>query len=65
MTTTATSSLRARLLQPQPADAYTLAFFRIGFGLLMCVSLLRFALKGWIYSQYILPRVYFPFYGFE
>jgi len=69
MTTTATkpawAHIRARLLQPRPEAAYTLAFFRVGFGVLMCYSLLRFALKGWIYELYIQPQIYFPFYGFE
>ncbi|MBL0910988.1 MAG: HTTM domain-containing protein [Bacteroidia bacterium] len=68
MTTTATKhvafSLRA-WREPDPGAAWTLAFFRLGFGLLMCLSLLRFAGKGWIYELYVLPKVYFPFYGFE
>lgn len=67
MTTTATNPQRffGLLLRPRPEAAYTLAFFRMGFGLLMAVSLLRFALKGWIYDLYIFPTFYFPFYGFE
>lgn len=69
MTTTATNFSRKnifeKLIHPNPDAAYSLAFFRIGFGILMCYSLIRFALKGWIYELYILPKVYFPFYGFE
>lgn len=67
MTTTATkpTGLFGLLWQSRPEAAYTLAFFRIGFGILMAVSLLRFALKGWIYDLYIFPSFYFPFYGFE
>lgn len=67
MTTTATrpAGILARLLHARPEAAYTLAFFRMGFGLLMAISLLRFALKGWIYELYIFPHYYFPFYGFE
>ncbi len=42
-----------------------LVVFRIAFGLLMFVSIARFILKGWVYQMYILPKMYFPFYGFE
>lgn len=42
-----------------------LVIFRIAFGLLMCLSITRFILKGWVYSMYIAPKLYFPFYGFE
>ena len=59
------NSIFGKLFEPNPDAAYSLAFFRIGFGALMCFSLVRFALKGWIYDLYILPKVYFPFYGFE
>lgn len=65
MTTTATKQAGNPLLAPHPEGAYTLAFFRIGFGLLMAFSLIRFALKGWIYELYIFPVFHFPFYGFE
>ena len=43
----------------------TLAFFRIGFGLLMSYSLIRFWLKGWIEELYIIPSFHFSYYGFE
>lgn len=39
--------------------------FRIIFGLMMLYSAVRFVLKGWVYDQYILPRYYFTFYGFD
>lgn len=42
-----------------------LVVFRIAFGLLMFVSILRFILKGWVHTMYVLPKMYFPFYGFE
>jgi len=42
-----------------------LVLFRIVFGLLMFVSLLRFVYKGWVYTLYVKPHVYFPYYGFE
>lgn len=42
-----------------------MAVFRIGFGLMMFFSILRFAFKGWIEQLYIAPQFYFPYYGFE
>lgn len=42
-----------------------LVVFRIAFGLLMFLSISRFIYKGWVYNMYILPKVFFPFYGFE
>lgn len=42
-----------------------LVIFRIAFGALMLISISRFILKGWVYNMYIMPKVYFPFYGFE
>jgi hypothetical protein len=43
----------------------SLAFFRISFGVLMAISLLRFVGKGWVADFYLKPRFYFPYYGFE
>lgn len=45
--------------------AASLAVFRIAFGLLILVGIVRFWLKGWISELYIEPRLYFPFYGLE
>lgn len=42
-----------------------LIVFRIAFGALMFISITRFILKGWVYNMYIMPKMYFPFYGFE
>lgn len=42
-----------------------LIIFRIAFGTLMFVSIARFMLKGWVYNMYILPKMFFPYYGFE
>jgi hypothetical protein len=39
--------------------------FRIAFGALMFISILRFILKGWVSSMYIMPKMFFPYYGFE
>ena len=38
-----------------------LVTFRILFGILMLFSVIRFWLNGWIHTQYIEPRLYFPF----
>ena len=43
----------------------TLAFFRLAFGLMMLMSLIRFAAYGWIDKFYIQPQFHFSYYGFE
>ena len=45
--------------------AAPLAVFRIVFGLLMLVSLIRFVMKGWVHSMYVMPKMFFPYFGFE
>ncbi|MBK9284424.1 MAG: HTTM domain-containing protein [Sphingobacteriaceae bacterium] len=42
-----------------------LVIFRIAFGILMSASIIRFIYMGWVEKMYILPKVYFPFFGFE
>lgn len=49
----------------KPVHAAPLAVFRIVFGLLMLASILRFIAKGWVYSMYVKPQVFFSYYGFE
>ena len=46
-------------------DAAPLAVFRIGFGIMMFASIIRFWLNGWIEKLYILPEFHFSYYGFE
>lgn len=46
-------------------NAAPLAVFRVFFGFLMCVSIIRFWSKGWINSLYIEPKFHFSYYGFE
>ena len=46
-------------------DPASLAFFRIGFGLIMLVECWRFWEHGWIDRYYIDPEFYFKYYGFE
>jgi hypothetical protein len=48
-----------------PVSPVPLAIFRIGFGTLMCLSTIRFWLKGWINELYIKPKFYFPYYRLE
>ena len=42
-----------------------LAFFRVAFGVLMCLSIIRFWYNGWVEKLYIAPKFFFSFYGFE
>jgi len=46
-------------------SAAPLAVFRILFGLMMFVSIVRFWLNGWIEKLYINPNFSFSYYGFE
>lgn len=46
-------------------DSSPLVIFRIGFGLLMSLSIIRFWSKGWIESLYLEPDFHFSYYGFE
>ena len=47
--------------QTHPAP---LAVFRIGFGVMMLISIVRFWLNGWIDTLYIQPKFHFSYYGF-
>ncbi len=49
----------------QETGAAPLAIIRIGFGLMMCFSIIRFWSKGWIEKIYISPKFHFSYYGFE
>ncbi len=49
----------------EPIDGASLAFFRIGFGVLMLVSVVRFWAKGWIETVYLEPVWLVPYPGFE
>ena len=42
-----------------------LAVFRIFFGILMFISIVRFWSYGWIDSVYVQPKFHFSYYGFE
>ena len=47
------------------SSSHSLAVFRIGFGFLMCFSIIRFWYKGWIEKLYLVPEFHFSYYGFE
>lgn len=42
-----------------------LVTFRILFGVMMFLGVLRFGFNGWIYQQYVQPVFYFSYFGFE
>ena len=49
----------------QTQDSSSLALFRVGFGILMTLSMIRFVSKGWVEKLYLEPSFHFSFYGFE
>jgi len=49
----------------ETTNAAPLAVFRICFGLLMAISIVRFWYKGWIEKLYLNPKFHFHYYGFE
>ncbi|WP_420581669.1 HTTM domain-containing protein [Reichenbachiella sp.] len=49
----------------QTTQAAPLAVFRILFGLLMFLSMVRFWAYGWIVRLYLEPNFHFSYYGFE
>lgn len=46
-------------------SAAPLVVFRIGLGVMLFASTIRFWLKGWIEELYIKPTFYFSYYGFD
>ncbi|PSG88676.1 HTTM domain-containing protein [Aurantibacter aestuarii] len=46
-------------------NAAPLVVFRLLFGLMMCLSIVRFWANGWIDLLYIQPEFHFSYYGFE
>jgi hypothetical protein len=49
----------------QPESIAPLITFRVLFGLMMVVSIVRFILNGWVDELYIKPSYHFTYYGFE
>jgi hypothetical protein len=54
-----------KALLTRPVSAAPLAVFRLAFGGMMLISILRFMGKGWVSELYVMPKVYFPYYGLE
>jgi hypothetical protein len=48
-----------------PVPIWSLVTFRVAFGAMMFLSVLRFWLKGWIIDLYVKPQFFFTYYGFE
>ncbi|MDW7695904.1 HTTM domain-containing protein [Flammeovirgaceae bacterium SG7u.111] len=48
-----------------PTKAAPLAVFRVFFGVMMFLSVVRFWANGWIEKLYIQPKFFFSYYGFE
>ena len=48
-----------------PVDAASLAAFRVFFGLMMFVGVVRFAAYGWIERFFVTPEFYFTYWGFS
>lgn len=46
-------------------DTAPLAVFRLFFGVMMLMSIIRFWANGWIEKLYIAPKFHFSYYGFE
>lgn len=46
-------------------EAAPLAVFRISFGILLVISIIRFWANGWIEKLYLQPTFAFSYYGFE
>ena len=49
----------------QYTSSAPLAVFRVLFGILMCISIIRFWSYGWIETLYIQPKFHFKYYGFS
>lgn len=56
------TALKERSLRP--IDAASLSLFRIGFGTLMLVAVLRFFAHGWIAEYFLEPKHFFSYWGF-
>ena len=68
MTATETRPSRTGRLRDHlftPVDAASLAAFRILFGALMLVAVMRFFVHGWIATYFLEPRNFFTYYGFD
>jgi hypothetical protein len=51
--------------QPQRVAIHSLAAFRILFGTVMAVAMLRFLANGWVDELFLKPKFHFPYPGLE
>ncbi len=49
----------------QKVSIAPLTMFRVLFGFMMSLSIVRFLVNGWVYDQYIAPQYHFSYFGFE
>ncbi|TYP98787.1 vitamin K-dependent gamma-carboxylase-like protein [Tenacibaculum adriaticum] len=49
----------------QQVNSASLAVFRVLFGIMMFLSIVRFWYNGWVEKLYIQPKFFFSYYGFE
>ncbi|MBT3783948.1 HTTM domain-containing protein [bacterium] len=54
-----------KLYLNEPVSAAPLVFFRLIFGLIMFIEVLRFFHHGWIERYFVEPNFYFPYTGFK
>ena len=47
------------------SDAAPLSYYRLAFGAMMFISILRFYFNGWIEKLYLEPTFFFSYFGFE
>jgi len=48
-----------------PVDNASLVFVRISFGVILCFETIKYLLKGWVASDFILPLFHFTYWGFS
>ncbi len=48
-----------------PVGIESLAVFRVAFGSIAALSVLRYLAYGWVYEFFVAPTVFFPYAGFE
>ena len=49
----------------QQVSILPLVSFRVLFGIIMLISLIRFRSLGWVEYQYVKPKFHFTYYGFD
>lgn len=61
----ATNRTHADVAYPPGVAIHSLAVFRILFGLIMTVAMVRFLARGWVDELFLRPKFHFPYPGFE